>query len=102
MANERRRLVDATQLDILGYLEEFPICDEDEGWNAAMNSAFAHVVCAPTVDAVEVVRCKHCMHWMTEGNGYLDDSPYCGNPDGIDGYTKPDDFCSYGERRPHR
>lgn len=65
---------------------------------------YGHIICeffaddAPAINAVEVVRCKDCKHWTTDGNGYLDDSPYCGNPDGIDGYTKPDDFCSHGEK----
>lgn len=48
----------------------------------------------PEVDAVEVVRCKDCEHWNED-----DDVGYCNNPDGLDNYAKPDDFCSYGERR---
>jgi len=41
---------------------------------------------APTVDAVEVVRCKDCKHWHG-GDCYRIE------------ITRPDDFCSYGERR---
>ena len=55
---------------------------------------------APTVDAVPVVRCKDCK-WFADNNGgewygckmfhvvqiTPEDAP------------KPDDFCSYGERR---
>ena len=50
---------------------------------------------APTIDAVPVVRCKDCKHYEIhrpkvlencERNGYL--IP-----------MKPDDFCSYGERK---
>ena len=49
----------------------------------------------PTIDAVPVVRCKDCKHYEIhkpkvlencERNGYL--IP-----------MKPDDFCSYGERK---
>ena len=51
---------------------------------------------APTVDAVEVVRCKDCKQWIR--NGGIAESPngHCFYHD-IDpnGY----DFCSYGERR---
>lgn len=53
----------------------------------------------PTVDAVEVVRCKDCIHWhepegvclkiYSDGNV----SPYAWQD------RKPDDFCSYGERK---
>lgn len=48
---------------------------------------------APTVDAVEVVRCKDCRFTIDRENethgcyrNFIED-------------CKPDDFCSYGERR---
>ena len=43
---------------------------------------------ADTVDAVEVVRCKDCGHYHEN---------VC--PIWCYTETKPDDFCSYGERR---
>ena len=49
---------------------------------------------APTVDAVPVVRCRECKWWHED-----DDVGHCDNPDGLDNYAKPDDFCSYGERK---
>ena len=49
---------------------------------------------APTVDAVPVVRCRECKWWQED-----DDVGHCDNPDGLDNYAKPDDFCSYGERK---
>lgn len=39
------------------------------------------------------VRCEDCKHWVCD-----DDVGYCDNPDGLDNYAKPNDFCSYGER----
>jgi hypothetical protein len=45
-------------------------------------------------DIVEVVRCKDCKHWVVN-----DDVGYCDNPDGLDNYARPEDFCSYGERK---
>ena len=55
---------------------------------------------APTVDAVEVVRCKDCKYWGQDVCSYTgDDESFCTNPDGLDNYAHPDDFCSYGERR---
>jgi hypothetical protein len=54
---------------------------------------------APTVDAVEVCRCKDCIHWYDKEETclkiYSDGavSPYAWQ------FRKPDDFCSYGERR---
>ena len=52
---------------------------------------------APTVDAVEVVRCKDCKHWNEQDNIFSGCRCTCWK--GIWDYTKPDDFCSYGERR---
>lgn len=87
------RLIDADALGI-------GICNFDvfspegtlyaEGWNQAIKILQK----APTVDAVEVVRCKYCK-W------YVDDRefpPFCDNP--ICGMQHPNDktFCSYGER----
>ena len=48
---------------------------------------------APTVDAVEVVRCRECKHCDPENY-------HCDHPMGTAAplRRKPDDFCSYGER----
>ena len=55
---------------------------------------------APSVDAVEVVRCKDCKHWRDAskplycshymGDCTLDDEPV---------HRWERDFCSYGERK---
>ena len=67
-----------------------------------------HVVMnAPTVDAVEVVRCKECKHWHHD-IGWCDKHSHF--VDEKDGACHPweslnwkmfdaDDFCSYGERK---
>lgn len=48
---------------------------------------------APTVDVVEVVRCKDCKH--LEITGCYGE---CGRAY-LSGIVKPWDFCSYGERK---
>ena len=48
----------------------------------------------PTVDAVEVVRCKDCKHWKETVNGV----PTC-QGHGIAFITQAEDYCSYGERK---
>lgn len=48
---------------------------------------------APTVDAVEVVRCKDCKHYRTRWVGFCE---LIGN-ENIQ--REDDDFCSWGERR---
>ena len=57
----------------------------------------------PTIDAVPVVRCKDCKHWLNEDG--LDDH-VCLKiySDGVVSayawqHREPDDFCSYGERK---
>ena len=45
----------------------------------------------PTVDAVEVMRCKDCKHWTM---GYCNHFAYYS----YEPITSEDDFCSYGER----
>ena len=49
---------------------------------------------APTVDAVEVVRCRECKHCDPETH-HCDH--YMGTVAPL--RRKPDDFCSYGERK---
>ena len=49
---------------------------------------------APTLDAVEVVRCRECKHCDPENH-------HCDHHMGTAAplKRKPDDFCSYGERK---
>ena len=63
---------------------------------------------ALSADAVEVVRCRDCIHWFPHTQcGFDEDNDeyhdYCGlliPDDDYYAYTrKPDDYCSYGERR---
>lgn len=64
-------------------------------WSEAYKEFLDDVWDAPTVDAVEVVRCKDCKH-------YREDSFWCdmNSRDRNEWFNwYPDDFCSYGERR---
>ena len=81
--SSEKRLIDADALikeanadGAYGYVDEKQIAD------------------APTVDAVEVVRCMDCKHCDPENY-------HCDHPMGTAAplKRKPDDFCSYGERK---
>ena len=48
----------------------------------------------PTIDAVQVVRCRECKHW-----GYVDGSNLMTCQNGILTMFEPYGFCSHGERR---
>ena len=49
---------------------------------------------APTINAIPVVRCRECKHCDPENN-------HCDHPMSTAAplRRKPDDFCSYGERK---
>ena len=93
------RLIDVHGLDILGYLEEFPECESDKAWNAAVREICTYVNLAPEVDAVPVVRCGNCKHIRPEVDAYAVETVgyWCGRMDfsGVD----VNGFCSYGERK---
>ena len=83
------RLIDVDALGVGG-------CSKDvlpEAYCAGWNGLIDLIEKAPTIDAVPVVRCRECKWWQED-----DDVGYCDNPDGLDNYAKPDDFCSYGEK----
>ena len=46
------------------------------------------------IDVAIVVRCEDCQYWVVNRG-----SNYCASHDGLFSHTKPDDFCSYGERK---
>ena len=51
-------------------------------------------------DVVEVVRCKDCKHYSYEQSIHRYECNIFNGAYGFIGYpTKPNDFCSYGERK---
>ena len=87
MANEKR-LIDANALiemanaeGAYGYVDAFQIAN------------------APTVDAVEVIRCRECKHWHKE-TLFCDYTLYGEAQERVNWYA--DDFCSYGERKDNK
>lgn len=68
---------------------------------SAMAFVQGQINAAPTIDAVEVVRCKDCIFWNTDKKGFSDEC-VCRQFSVLnvcDRYTLPTDFCSCGERR---
>ena len=60
-----------------------------------IDNCIAEIVNAPTVDAVEVVRCKKCLF-----SKYFEESGTrkCRTQNGMYRTVEDSDFCSYGER----
>lgn len=55
----------------------------------------------PTVDAVEVVRCRECKHWKPAGSkagNSFSDIEDIGGCELTNYYRRESDFCSNGER----
>lgn len=82
------RLIDADELK--DRLKEYCIDGDTnaEYWYSIMGIDDC-INNAPTIDAVEIVRCKDC-YYFTSGK-------YCGLNTGE--ATNEDDYCSYGARR---
>lgn len=89
------RLIDA---DAMHKFVEDKVAGGKDGWANGVSYEWAWTLSAvdmqPTIDAVPAVRCRECKWWHED-----DDIGHCDNPDGLDNYAKPDDFCSYGERK---
>lgn len=55
---------------------------------------------APEADVVEVVRCSGCVHWQPLKEDRISKGVCCNEECGnCMSYTRPIDFCGYGERR---
>ena len=84
MATEKR-LIDAHDLwfDIMMLPHNGDMISSEEVEQA--------IIDAPTVDAVEVVRCKDCKHYVLQALACRHES--------FNGIIQMDGFCSYGERK---
>ena len=85
MTMEEKRLIDANAMrdDWLENGENEQVYDT----NAVLDSIDSQ----PTVDAVEVVRCKYCKYFGLNDKNV----PYCYNRFGLND-PEPNGFCSYG------
>jgi hypothetical protein len=97
MVNEKR-LIDVNALELPNYGNLEHPDPFTEGFRQGKFDAVLEIMTlAPTVDAVEVVRCKDCKHFCSFYNE-------CAEPHNH--YTEEgfrevydNDFCSYGERK---
>lgn len=84
------RLIDADAFDVM------LLPDSSEEFAEGVQYAMELLDKAPTVDAVEVVRCKNCDWYRTKGS-------ICVNPHCTKSYygcrVREEHFCSYGERK---
>lgn len=84
MASEKR-LIDAYKLEDLVRSNSARYHNADD--------VIAAIARQPTVDAVEVLRCKNCKHWEDRNKGG------CGMCWKKVTRTEEDHYCGYGEKR---
>ena len=87
--SSEKRLIDANAL--ISYIDE---CSQESRFRVYYGYAKSFIDDAPTVDAVEVVRCRECYHKTHDGSG----RPYCWQ---LKMYLNKelDFFCKYGKRK---
>lgn len=86
--SSEKRLIDANALR--SYMDE---CSKESRFRVYYGYAESFINAAPTVDAVEVVRCKDCRHMEKSQYGR-----YCQIWGMYNGHGD-DGFCCYGERK---
>ena len=81
------RLIDADEFEVISYKETV-------GYTDCFDSGMLYVLelidAAPTVDAVEVIRCRDCA---------VPHNKYTGCPKLNGLVTPPDFYCPFGERK---
>ena len=85
------RLIDADKINYYDHTE----CMGHGDFETVRTVTDKEIAEIPTVDAVEVVRCRDCKHYEIHKPKVLENCER-------NGYIipmKPDDFCSYGERK---
>jgi hypothetical protein len=98
MANEKRtcHMSNEKRLDLIDRNELLPngvFYVNGDNPMASLNELLNRIANANSVDAVEVVRCKDCKHYFHYGDGVYGCRTFGMMK------TKPDGFCSDGERR---
>lgn len=90
---EEKRLIDANDLwsDIMMLPHNGDMISSEEVEQAIKD--------APTVDAVEVVRCGECRFYQVAQSSLIGEVMCCVGQGDMRIQKEPDDFCSYGERR---
>ena len=102
MASEKR-LIDANKLE--NKLQEHHdffvdgvggfryLSPKDKARVDEITNCIAEIGNAPTVDAVEVVRCENCQYW----NPRYETMGMCMKHNSIVTFTKPDFYCAWGK-----
>jgi hypothetical protein len=100
MANEKRLIsADMAKEMIANHANEFSDVLNRREKALLIGGGTSCIDKCPTVDAVEVVRCKDCKHYKPQSKSahWQSTTHYCCRCAVVK--VNPDDFCSYGERK---
>lgn len=88
------RLIDADMADVVIIYDKSNELTQVSATREYIEKQRAFLDKFPTIDAVPAVRCRECKHCDPENY-------HCDHPMGTAAplRRKPDDFCSYGERK---
>ena len=89
MANEKR-LIDANALNRILHPIAMDLSNEYGNLGGAVSGVIMHINNAPTIDAMEVVRCRDCV---------VPHNKYTGCPELNGLVTPPDFYCPFGKRK---
>ena len=77
-----------------------PLTDWEYGYTCGIERAESEIECAPTVDAVPVIRCKDCKYYRADGDCWHEwDNAGRIYYQSIINDPNPDDYCSKAERK---
>lgn len=98
------RIIDGDALRGVMYHEAFDTDSDMQRWDSGCwirYKMFEKAIDnAPTVDAVEVVRCRECVYYKdAEFNVFTSHDKWCTYVMNSSYYREPDEYCSKGERR---
>lgn len=87
------RLIDADALKEFIESAYRPLCDDYHMKDYVLNQILTDIKNAPTVDAVEVIRCKDCKYF--NGSASVEKGGICNKHLS---YVDDEGFCSWGEK----
>lgn len=91
------RLINADEL--INIIAKQIRCDRHEIICGLLQAFIEQVEAMPTVDAVEVIRCKYCKHWNQDEIFKTSSCRILCDGHGFEMVTAADFFCGHGVRK---
>ena len=89
------RLIDADKINYHEHTE----CMGHGDFETVRTVTDKEIAEIPTVDAVEVVRCRYCKYYVKFESSLIGEVMCCTGQGSVNIQKQPDDFCSCGKRK---